>query len=140
MHILLLCFLIFYFLRIQIKRVRYAFAQKQTRNWFPLRNKKNSDLFELVHCDRCGPYRIPSFLGARYFFTLVDDYSCSVWLFLMVEKKETQTHLKNFIAMVERQRQFNRFVKTVRSDNGNEFMCMAPYFHEKGISHETSYV
>jgi len=45
-------------------------------------------------------------------------------------------NLCNFIALVERQ--FNKQVKTVRSDNGTEFIYLGNYFHKHGIMHETS--
>lgn len=35
-------------------------------------------------------------------------------------------------------RQFNRDIKTIRIDNGTEFMCLASYFRRQGIIHETS--
>ncbi|XP_010412651.1 PREDICTED: uncharacterized protein LOC104698984 [Camelina sativa] len=38
------------------------------------------------------------------------------------------------------ERQFGKTVKTVRSDNGTEFMCLASYFRENGIIHQTSCV
>lgn len=46
--------------------------------------------------------------------------------------------LQNFCAYTERQ--FNKPVKVVRSDNGSEFMCLSSYFNEKGIIHQTSCV
>ena len=44
--------------------------------------------------------------------------------------------LLNFFAMVERQ--YNKQVKTVQSDNGTEFTCMKNYFLEHGIVFQTS--
>ncbi|GJT64366.1 retrovirus-related pol polyprotein from transposon TNT 1-94 [Tanacetum coccineum] len=38
------------------------------------------------------------------------------------------------------ERQFNKQVKVVRSDNGTEFICMDDYFRKHGIVHETSCV
>lgn len=40
--------------------------------------------------------------------------------------------------MVERQ--FQKQVKMVRSDNGTEFLCLRPYFAAHGIVHQTSCV
>ncbi|CAB79159.1 LTR retrotransposon like protein [Arabidopsis thaliana] len=111
---------------------------KQTRDTFPLRDNRSMDSFQLIHCDVWGPYRTPSYSGARYFLTIVDDYSRGVWVYLMTDKSETQKHLKDFMALVERQ--FDTEIKTVRSDNGTEFLCMREYFLHKGIAHETSCV
>jgi hypothetical protein len=55
---------------------------------------------------------------------------------LLNDKKEISVRLRQFLIMVERQ--FDVRVKTVRSDNGTEFMCLGPYFREQGILHETS--
>lgn len=76
-------------------------------------------IFQLIHCDVWGPHRNPSHSGARYCLTIVDDFSRGVWIYLMIEKSEAQTHLRHFFSLVERQ--FETRVKTLRSDNGTEF-------------------
>ena len=88
-------------------------------------------IFELIHCDLWGPYRTVSSCGASYFLTIVDDFSRAVWIYLLVDKKEVSSMLKQFFAMVERQ--FARKVKIVRSDNGTEFTCLKSYFFDQGI-------
>ena len=92
----------------------------------------------MVHCDLWGPYRTTSRCGSRYFLALVDDYSCSVWLYLLPTKQHVTQSLKNFITMV--QVQFDTRVRRIHSDNGTEFMCLSAYFQEHGILHETSCV
>ena len=109
---------------------------KQTRNSFPLSENKASDLFELIHCDLWGPYRSASSCGAHYFLTIVDDFSRAIWVTLLVDKKDVSHTLKNFFAMIERQ--FNKQVQIVRSDNGTEFVCLKNYFLEHGIIFQTS--
>ena len=111
---------------------------KQTRDSFSLSINKTSEVFELVHCDLWGPYRTTSICGSRYFLTIVDDFSRAVWIYLLPNKTETGSTLRGFISLVERQ--FDRKLKTLRSDNGTEFMCLGPFFREKGIVHETSCV
>lgn len=56
----------------------------------------------------------------------------------MKEKSEVSAVLRDFVSMTERQ--FGAEIKTVRSDNGTEFMCLRNYFLQKGILHETSCV
>lgn len=51
--------------------------------------------FELIHCDIWGPYKIASSSSAKYFLTIVDDYSRFTWVFFMHHKSETQ-HLPIF--------------------------------------------
>lgn len=59
---------------------------KQTREVFPISINKTLECFDLVYCDVWGPYRTPSTTGAVYFLTLVDDYSHSIWTYLMTAK------------------------------------------------------
>ncbi|KAG7537940.1 Reverse transcriptase RNA-dependent DNA polymerase [Arabidopsis suecica] len=56
----------------------------------------------------------------------------------MNAKSEAPTKLRYFIALADRQ--FGKQVRTIRSDNGSEFLSLTTYFLEKGIHHETSCV
>nr|KYP48216.1 Retrovirus-related Pol polyprotein from transposon TNT 1-94 [Cajanus cajan] len=110
--------------------------EKKSRESFSISENKSMDIFQLIHCDLCGPYRTPIFCGARYFLTIVDDFSRVVWIYLLVNKKEVFHYLSQFITMVERQ--FAKQVTIVRSDNGIEFTSIRNYFLDRGIMHETS--
>jgi len=46
--------------------------------------------------------------------------------------------MKMFFSMVERQ--FNKRIKIVQSDNGAKFICMKQYFLDNGIIFQTSCV
>ena len=113
-----------------------CFRAKQTRKVFPDSINKATIPFTLIHCDVWGPYRTPSSCGAVYFLTIVDDYSRAVWTYLMLEKSEVSSLLRNFCAMADRQ--FGKKVQTIRTYNGTEFMTLATYFREHGIAHQTS--
>ena len=115
-----------------------CFRAKQTREVFPVSDNKTSAIFELIHCDVWGLYRVPASCGAKYFLTIVDDFSRAVWIYLFQDKSEVSQIIRNFFAMVARQ--FNKEVKVVRSDNGHEFICLKDYFAEHGIIHQTSCV
>lgn len=115
-----------------------CFRAKQTRKVFPESFNKATASFALIHCDVWGPYRTPSSCGAVYFLTIVDDFSRAVWTYLMLAKSEVPSLLQNFCTMSERQ--FEKQVKTVRSDNGTEFMALTSYFQKQGIEHQTSCV
>lgn len=99
---------------------------------------KVASIFDLIHCDVWSPYRTPSTSGAVYFLTIVDDYSRAVWIYLMVKKREVAAILQKFCSMVERQ--FEKRVKMVRSDNGTKFICLKSCFPKEGIIHQTSCV
>ncbi|XP_021746631.1 uncharacterized protein LOC110712474 [Chenopodium quinoa] len=108
---------------------------KHPRDSFPLSDNKASRIFEKIHCDLWVPYRHVSSCGARYFFTIVDDYSRVVWIYLMNDKTEVFRMFFMFVAMVERQ--FSQTIKIVQSDNGTEFNCLRDYFDATGIIFQT---
>lgn len=111
---------------------------KQIRDSFSLSSSKTTNIFELIHYDLWGPYNTTSIYGIVYFLTIVDDYLRSVWIYLLVEKREVKNILNNFFVMAHTQ--FNEHVKIVRSDNGTKYVCLKNYFEEKGILHQTSIV
>lgn len=112
------------------------FRAKQTRKMFPKSFNKAETPFYLLHCDVWGPYRILSSSGANYFLTIVDDFSRTVWKYLMLKKSEVSKLLQNFCAMAEKQ--FGYSVMMVRSDNGSEFMVLKTFFQTNGILNQTS--
>ena len=87
---------------------------------FSSSENKAKECFDLIHCDLWGPYRVLASCGALYFFTIVDDCSRAVWIYLLNGKIEVGFVLKKFMAMI--QRQFQKDVKIVRSDNGRKFV------------------
>ncbi|KAM0029215.1 putative RNA-directed DNA polymerase [Helianthus debilis subsp. tardiflorus] len=111
---------------------------KLTRKPFPISTTRTSACFELLHCDIWGKYRTPTLSKANYFLTIVDDYSRSVWVFLLKHKYEASTCLINFHKLI--QTQFERNVKRIRCDNGGEFVSnhMLSFYAEQGIILETS--
>lgn len=75
--------------------------EKQTRTPFSLSSISTVKPFELLHIDIWGAYHIPSFSGARYFLTIVDDYTHCTWVYLMCHKSDTRTFFMHFITLVE---------------------------------------
>ena len=55
-----------------------CFCPKETRTPFVESVSHALELFELIHCDIWGGYKVPSFFAAQYFFTIVDDSSHAV--------------------------------------------------------------
>ncbi|KAG7579359.1 Integrase catalytic core [Arabidopsis thaliana x Arabidopsis arenosa] len=108
--------------------------------WFSHRKE-----LELSSCEQCLHVKLKrlSTLWTDHGYvtnilTILDDFSRAVWIYLLPSKQEAPTHLKKILALVERQ--FSTKVKTVRSDNGSEFICLKDFFAQQGIIHETSYV
>ncbi|KAK2986445.1 hypothetical protein RJ640_011883 [Escallonia rubra] len=59
---------------------------KHTWTVFPDSTSRAMDIFGLIHCDIWGPYRVSTISGAKYFLTIVDNYSMVVWVYLMHDK------------------------------------------------------
>ncbi|KAM1740735.1 hypothetical protein ACFX12_010944 [Malus domestica] len=110
---------------------------KQTRSPFPLSSISTKSCFELLHIDIWGGYQVASISGAKYFLTIVDDYTRSTWVYLMKHKSDTKDILVGFIQMIETQ--FNTRVQIIRSDNGPEFK-LEQFYALKGIIHQFSCV
>lgn len=76
-------------------------------------------ILDYVHSDLWGPARRTSLGGARYMMTIIDDYSRRVWPYFLKHKSEAFSAFKEWKTMVERQTE--RKVKKLRTDNGMEF-------------------
>jgi hypothetical protein len=79
---------------------------------------------DYVHADLWGPSRKPSYGGARYILTIIDDYSRKVWPHFLKNKDDTFAAFKDWKVMIERQT--DRKVKVLHTDNGGEF-CSAVF-------------
>jgi hypothetical protein len=111
---------------------------KQCRLPFSASSISSIRPFELIHCDIWGPYKIPSLSGAKYFLTIMDDYSRFTWVFFMHHKHETQNLLTNFFSFVKTQ--FNASIANIRVDNGGEFFSMRKFFCQHGTTYQHSCV
>lgn len=104
---------------------------KQTRLPFPISSITTKIPFELLHCDVWGPHKVPSHSGARFFLTIVDDFTRCTWVFFMKQKSETPELLIKFIQFAKTQ--FNTSVKIIRTDNGTEFQPLQNFLLNQGI-------
>ncbi|CAL2238881.1 unnamed protein product [Prunus armeniaca] len=108
---------------------------KQTKLPFPSSSITTHSRFDLIHIDIWGGYKVASISGAKYFLTIVDDYTRCTWIYLMKHKSDARTLLVNFINMIATQ--FDSKIKIIRSDNGPEFN-LGSFYADKGIMHQTS--
>jgi len=113
---------------------------KQARNPFTISTNKAERPFSLIHCDLWDRYHTPSLGGCHYFLCIVNDFSRTIWVFLLNDKTKTDNRLVDFCSMMKTQ--FGGHVQTLRSDNGKEFTNkpLQTYFRENEILHETSCV
>ena len=88
---------------------------------------------DYVHANLRGPSRKPSFGGVRYMLTIIDDYSRRVWPYFLKNKDDTFVVFIEWKVMIERQTE--KKVKVLRTDNGGEFCSDAfdDYCRKEGI-------
>lgn len=111
------------------KHKKLPFSNSNTQSWPP---------FKILHTDVWGPFSTISFLGHKYFLTLVDDYSRHTWTIFLKTKDQVKTSLMQFITYLDNQ--FKTFVKCLRTDNGTEFLTLSDFLLSKGITHQKSCV
>jgi transposase InsO family protein len=112
---------------------------KHQRTSFPKDEaSRASKLLELMHSDVCEPMKTTSCGGARYFVTFIDDFSRKTHVYLLKAKGEVLDKFKAYKALVENQTSMK--IKTLRSDNGGEFVSknFDDFLHECGIECQTS--
>lgn len=113
---------------------------KHTKLPFPVSSSYSKSVFELLHCDIWGPYRVPTYNKKRYFVTLVDDHSRFTWLFLIQFKSEVIVVLRNFLNRI--MNLFSTTMKVLRTDNDCEFFSseFQSLVSDYGILHQSSCV
>nr|CAD40363.2 OSJNBa0093P23.9 [Oryza sativa Japonica Group] len=103
----------------KLKFCEHCIFGKHKRVKFNTSTHTTEGILDYVHSDLWGPARKTSFGGARYIMTIVDDYSRKVWPYFLKHKYQAFDVFKEWKTMVERQTE--RKVKILRTDNGMEF-------------------
>ena len=75
-------------------------------------------IFDLIHLDIWGPYKVSCRKNRRFFFTIVDDHSRMTWFHLLKQKSDTFSVIEIFVNMAKTQ--FDKKIKTIRTDNALE--------------------
>jgi hypothetical protein len=109
---------------------------KQPQMPFPTSYSRSREVLELVHSDVCGPMRVHSHGGSRYFVTFIDDHSKWCELYTIKAKSEVFEKFKEFQNFAERKT--GKKCKTLRSDNGTEYTNneFKKHLAGAGIQHE----
>lgn len=105
---------------------------------FPHNSIKTKSLFELIHLDICGPYKIKSYNGCNQFPRVIHDYSRFTWVHLLKHITDCVKVMMDFFSYVETQ--FKAKVLQECLDNALE-LCqrlMKALFLAKGIVQQTS--
>ena len=93
---------------------------------------------ELIHTDIAGPFQPVAIEGrGKYNLVIVDDYNKKSWCIPLKKKSDTAAAMKEWIAV--RENELEKKVKTMRSDNGGEYIDAAfeKWLKEHGILHQT---
>lgn len=96
----------------------YIFGKKK-RVWFTASFGKSYDFLQRIHFDIFGLVPTQSINGARYFLTLLDDYSRSVWVYFLKNKSESFEKFKEFKERLENS--LGKSFLHLRSYNGGEY-------------------
>ena len=104
-----------------------------TKRPFSTKSQRSKEPLQLVHSDICGPLSVQARGGHEYFVTFIDDYSRYSYVYLMHKKSETFGKFKEFMA--EAKKQLGKSLKTLRSDQGGEYLDteFKDHFLEHGI-------
>lgn len=122
------------------EKCRDCIINKQHRISFTPSTSRASRPCDLIHSDLCGPFEQESIGGAKYFMLLKDDFSGFRFVYFLKHKNEVATVLKTFLASV--QNMTGRNIKTLRTDNGSEFVnsSVIELLCRYGIEHQKSVV
>ncbi|KAH9657298.1 Integrase catalytic domain-containing protein [Citrus sinensis] len=106
---------------------------KATRQKFGTSKQETKHSMDYIHSDLWGPSQVPSHGGARYFMTLIGDYTRKVWVYVLKQKGEALLKFKEWMTLIENQTE--RKVKRLRIDNGLEYYSKEfdSFCKEKGI-------
>lgn len=126
---------------------RLGKATRKPRKSIGMWGNKSKRPIERVYTDVVGPMRTPSLGGAKYFVTLIDEYSGYSMVRFMKHKTETGGFVREMI--LEAESLFNetigtlylirrKKVKWLRSDGGGEYISdtFSEWLKERGIIHE----
>jgi len=80
--------------------------------------------------------RVKSHGSSRYFVTFIDDKTRWCEIYFLKQKSEVIEKFKEYMQLVENQT--GRKIKTLRTDNGKEYVNneFSTFLKEKGIKHE----
>jgi transposase InsO family protein len=109
-----------------------------TRQSFKHHFDQVSAPLEVVHGDLVGPITPSSNGGARYFLTLVNQYTSFINVTILKEKSDTPMAIQNFKVFYEKQTGHN--LKKLITDGGGEFCNnnLSKILSENGIQHNIS--
>ncbi|CAI7923760.1 unnamed protein product [Closterium sp. NIES-53] len=100
---------------------------KLVRHTFPDQGSEPENALDVVHIDVCGPFRVPTKDGSRYFLLLRDRKTRFVWTYSFTRKSDALEKFEMWLT-----------VKMIRSDRGGEFLGgdSTAFLDKHGIVHD----
>lgn len=113
---------------------------KQTRDPFPVLNRRSTELFDMVDADLWWPFGQENICSVRCMLTLVEDHIRMIWTYMLSSKDQVPETLRKFVDMMKTQ--FHVDIKKFKTNHGTEFMnhTVQHLFAEYGIIHKKSCV
>lgn len=120
----------------EIKNCVTCAEAKMSAKPFGKSTRVTKEILELIHTDLNGPMETQSIGKAKYILTFIDDFSRKVFTFFLRSKSDATDAFIEFVNLVENQT--DKKIKTVRSDNGGEYINEKwnKFCKQKGIRHE----
>lgn len=114
--------------------MKFVYVEKCRENFFPKKSLTvTNETLDLIHSDLCGPMQTITPSGNKYIMTLIDDFSKFTHVYLLREKSEATTKMKEFVASMVNQ--YGKKPKVIRSDRGGEYVNkeMQEFLRNEGI-------
>jgi len=114
---------------------QYATYNSKEQALKPVDGPWSKELFDLVHTDVMGPFKVESIGRKKYLISLIDDFTRYMELNFVFMKSDTSRVLQIFCEKINTQTK--RYSRSFRSDQGGEYINteLTDYFESKGIQY-----
>ena len=108
---------------------------KATSYLFPTSTLVSSQPLETIFSD-VWTSPIISHDGFKYYVIFIDHFTKYIWFYSLKQKSEVKDVFIRFKAIVKKH--FDKKLKTLYSDNGDEYKSLTHFLSTNGISHLTT--
>lgn len=105
---------------VEMSFCEHCILGKASKKSFTKASHTTETRLDYIHSDLWGSSRIATHGEARYFLTLIDDFSRKVWVYMLKTKDEVFGRFVEWKTMIENRT--DKKIKYLRTDNGLEFL------------------
>lgn len=87
--------------------------------------------YPFIHSDVCGPMSVPSYLGAWYYVSFIDEITGWITLLQIRSNSKVLQKLKQYQFWLDRL--LDCSIKRLHTHNGSEFIALSKYQKQHGI-------